>query len=71
MDCWDIEFRFLWVVENAGSAEREELVPECARGTRGGTVMVTPKFKRIVVSVKDVAPVTGRSLEKARELARS
>jgi hypothetical protein len=43
MDCGDIEFRFLWIVENTGSTEREELVPECTRKTRSETVMVTPK----------------------------
>jgi len=63
--------RFLWIVENAGTIKRDELDPEYTRKARSGTITVTPKFKKIVASVKDVAPVTGRSLEKARGMARS
>jgi hypothetical protein len=49
MGCEDIEFRFLWNVENTGTTKREQLVPGGTRKTRSRTITVTPKFKSIAV----------------------
>ncbi|KAA8897631.1 hypothetical protein FN846DRAFT_992273 [Sphaerosporella brunnea] len=69
LGCKETEFRFLWIVENLANYPRDELVREATRQTRSGTSIVTPSFKRLVASVQDVSPVTGRCLRKARQLA--
>jgi hypothetical protein len=66
----EIEFRFLWIVQDISSRQREESIPERKRQPRSGRVTMRPKYTRLAATVKDVAPITGTSLERANELAR-
>jgi hypothetical protein len=69
MNCENIEFRFLWIVENR-SAPVEEKVPAKTRELRGQMIEVAPQFTRYIKTVEEVDRVIGGSLKRARELAR-
>jgi hypothetical protein len=69
VDCENIEFRFLWIVENHRNRKRAIVVPEKTLTLRGGTKVVTPQYTSIETTVKEVDQGIGRSLERARELA--
>jgi len=69
MNCENIEFRFLWIVENR-RGRMEEKVPAKTRKLRGQTIEVAPQFTRYIKTVEEVDRVIGGSLKRARELAR-
>jgi len=64
----NIEFRFLWIVENC-EGRMEEKVPAKTREHKSGTKVVTPEYKCMVTTVEEVDRVIGGSLKRARELA--
>jgi hypothetical protein len=68
MNCENIEFRFLWIVENRRGPKEEE-VPAKTRELRGRTIEV-PQFTRYIKTVEEVDGVIGGSLKRARDLAR-
>ena len=69
MNCENIEFRFLWIVENR-RGRMEEKVPAKTRKLRGQTIEVAPQFTRYIKTVEEVDRVIGGSLKRARESAR-
>jgi hypothetical protein len=68
VNCENIEFRFLWIVENRRGPKEEE-VPAKTRELRGRTIEV-PQFTRYIKTVEEVDGVIGGSLKRARDLAR-
>jgi len=69
MQCENIEFRFLWILENRGNREQEIVVPAKTRELKDRTIVVTPQYTSIETTVKAVDKAIGRSLERARERA--
>jgi len=67
--CENIEFRFLWIVENSQRQEPEVVVPAKTRKLKGRTIVVTPQYTSIEKTVKEVDKAIGCSLERARERA--
>jgi hypothetical protein len=70
MNCENIEFRFLWIVENRRNRKREIVVPAKTRKLNGRTIVVAPQYTSIETTVKEVDLFIGRRLEWAREWAR-
>ena len=65
----NIEFKFLWIVEDRGEIQGEENIPPKTLALRGREGIIHPAFVRLVVTVGEINQEIGRKLQIARDLA--
>ena len=62
-----IEFKFLWILEDAGDRPRLEEIPPKSVFLRSIDKVVHPAFTRIVATVQEMNNDIGRKLQGARD----
>jgi hypothetical protein len=66
LHCQDVEFIFIWALEDVGTKPDCVVVKERLTGPRGARTIERPKYERRHVSIADISPRIGEKLNAAR-----